>query len=409
MTEDRHQLERSLRDLYDDAPALPDRVLAKALEDAAGTNQRRWGWLPLGRARGGQRRSPLFVPLAAVLVVAVLAVGLVGLLLSRPDPTLLAPAASVVPDRSSAPSPRPGAQVIVLAADGSGDVTTLEAALARADDGDTIVIGPGTYIGGVTVGKDLHIRGDGPREEVVVIATGETPTVELDDTVSYAFLTQGSDAVIAGLTLRNAGARAFAPIVAVGGAPTLEGLDAGGTIWLTDASAAVVRDNRLDGLALTGALGNPVTEDNVMAPARSVIEQSLAERMPSLDCEPWREVDEPFMFGATAAVRCPAPVEGATQLALFAFPDVATLERFWQWRLDALDLPLEQTGATCADGVPGAETWSLGSVACYRGGEVRDIAKIRWTLVPDGAYGVLDGIDSDVASLHHSWQQLVDQ
>ena len=45
------------------------------------------------------------------------------------------------------------ADTIVVAADGSGHVTTLGEAVAMADDGDLILVRPGTYTEAVTVGQ----------------------------------------------------------------------------------------------------------------------------------------------------------------------------------------------------------------------------------------------------------------
>src|SRR3954468_20733416 len=44
---------------------------------------------------------------------------------------------------------------------------TLPAALDQADDGDTVVIAPGTYAGGVTVERSVHIIGGGASTTVI--------------------------------------------------------------------------------------------------------------------------------------------------------------------------------------------------------------------------------------------------
>lgn len=61
-----------------------------------------------------------------------------------------------------------GPRTIVVAQDGSGDVTTIGEGVALADDGDTVLIGPGTYHEQVTVTEGITLKGDGPREAVVL-------------------------------------------------------------------------------------------------------------------------------------------------------------------------------------------------------------------------------------------------
>ena len=50
---------------------------------------------------------------------------------------------------------------------GSGCMTTLAAAVGAAHSGDTIRLAAGTYTGGVTIGKDLHIVGAGAGRTVI--------------------------------------------------------------------------------------------------------------------------------------------------------------------------------------------------------------------------------------------------
>ncbi len=402
---DQHDFDRALRALYQDAPDLPADALREALDESATVRQRRFGPLPVLRPGRPGLGMALLGPAAAVLLLIVGGVLLASLLTTRPESEVGPPVATASPETTVSPAPSPAGSSIVVAQDGSGDAATLAEALGLAKDGDTIRIRPGTYVGGVTVTEDLTIAGDGPPGEVVVIATGETPTVELDDTFAYAFLTQDADATIRDLTLRNAGALRFAPIVAAGGAPTLQGLDAGGTIWLVDGSDATVRANRIAGISMSGELGDPSIEENITTDARSVVEQTLGERLPSLACQPWREEDEPFSFGSIGAVRCPEPEAGVTQLALFAFPDAATLERYWHWRLEDLGLDLDAGGTAqaCDGGRYGVRPWEHGLVACYASTVADGAARIRWTDVRDLTYGVIDGTDEDLGEALRYW------
>lgn len=57
---------------------------------------------------------------------------------------------------------------IVVAHDGSGDHSTISAAVAAAVDGDEIVVRPGTYAESVAIDKSITLRGDGDRDSVIV-------------------------------------------------------------------------------------------------------------------------------------------------------------------------------------------------------------------------------------------------
>ena len=111
---------------------------------------------------------------------------------------------------------------IVVAQDGSGTVSTITEAVAMAEDGDTILVRPGTYDESIVLDKDVTIRGDGDRDEVVVELSAEMPPGGTDNPphLPAAFLIQTSDAVIENLTLRGISSR----VVINGGAPELRDL-----------------------------------------------------------------------------------------------------------------------------------------------------------------------------------------
>jgi hypothetical protein len=115
---------------------------------------------------------------------------------------------------------------IIVAADGSGDVVTLGEAVARARDGDTVVVRPGTYTEVVTVTQDVAIRGEGAIESIVVRATDIGPSIETGILASrpvadqrYAVLIIEADPTLTGLTF----AGESSAVVAIGGAPTITG------------------------------------------------------------------------------------------------------------------------------------------------------------------------------------------
>ena len=53
-----------------------------------------------------------------------------------------------------------GPEPIIVAADGTGDVTTIAAGVAQARDGDTVLVRPGTYREQVVIDKAIELRGE---------------------------------------------------------------------------------------------------------------------------------------------------------------------------------------------------------------------------------------------------------
>jgi len=94
---------------------------------------------------------------------------------------VLALSASVI-DTDSAPPAAGDDAVHTVNADGSADFSTITEAVAAAADGDTVMVGPGTYTEAVIIDKDLTLSGDGPREEIVINVPADGPevTVVLD-------------------------------------------------------------------------------------------------------------------------------------------------------------------------------------------------------------------------------------
>ncbi len=105
---------------------------------------------------------------------------------------------------------------IVVDASGGGDFTTIGAAVDAADDGDEILMKPGTYGEELVIDKDITLRGDGPVDQVVIEMT---PAVLIT-------LTE-TDAEIANLTLRGDGYTQGMKVL--GGAPVISGVIFDGT------------------------------------------------------------------------------------------------------------------------------------------------------------------------------------
>jgi parallel beta-helix repeat protein len=118
---------------------------------------------------------------------------------------------------------------IVVAQDGSGTHATITEAVEAANDGDTILVKPGTYVEAVIIAKDIALIGDGPRDQIVIenppdgpMADGEALLVDdADRAPHFALLVDDADATIAGLTLSGPRTGGVTAIV-IGGAPTLD-------------------------------------------------------------------------------------------------------------------------------------------------------------------------------------------
>ncbi|OFE18764.1 hypothetical protein BA895_00790 [Humibacillus sp. DSM 29435] len=115
-----------------------------------------------------------------------------------------------------------------------GCVATLDAALVSAHDGDTLRLGPGSYAGGVTVSKSVHLVGAGEGRTVirgggpVITIAGTTPALD----VSLSQLTvAGGVATGNGFDSRGGG---------IDIEPTTDG-GVGASVTLTDVT---VRNNR---------------------------------------------------------------------------------------------------------------------------------------------------------------------
>ena len=136
---------------------------------------------------------------------------------------------------------------LVVDADGGGDFTTIGAAVDAADDGDEILVRPGTYAEAITIEKDITVRGDGAVDDVVVELAGAT-----------LFTLDGVDARVENLTLR--GGPDTQGMTIAGGAPTISGvvfddvgipyesreIGQGGSLEILGAAAQVL-DNRFVG------------------------------------------------------------------------------------------------------------------------------------------------------------------
>lgn len=174
--------------------------------------------------------------------------------------------------------------VIVVDQSGRGDATTITEAVALAEDGDEILIRPGTYTEAVTVEKDVILKGDGPRDQIVLMAPEGGPLHRTGHARSrqYALLLLGVDATVEGLTLRGEASR----LNIDGGAPivrdvALEGVGRPHTmprgrytfpdaVALTETRATIIGNTVTNGGAITSFEGAPQIIDNVLIDGPSI-------------------------------------------------------------------------------------------------------------------------------------------
>lgn len=105
---------------------------------------------------------------------------------------------------AGAVGPAHAASEIVVAADGSGQVTTVQAAVDRAASGDTVVIRPGTYRGTVTIPaarSGITLRGATGSAADVVITESRPQGSSAQGNATVAALAR--DLTVRDLTIRN--------------------------------------------------------------------------------------------------------------------------------------------------------------------------------------------------------------
>ena len=154
---------------------------------------------------------------------------------------------------------------------GAGDATTISDALARAGDGATIRVGPGTYHESLRIERPVSL---------IALEGGAAPIVA-PESGPCALVTSRAGSIV-GLVLRRAvvddPATAPACVILAGGAISLEGnrisAVSGPGLLIRDGADPVVRGNRLEGAAMvvtTGARGTIAENGIVNAAGSSLI------------------------------------------------------------------------------------------------------------------------------------------
>lgn len=139
-------------------------------------------------------------------------------------------------------------------ADGTGDYDSIQAAIDAAEDGDLVLVGPGTYTGRVDFGgKALEVAStDGPESTVIDPAGALAFVVRFEEG-------EGADSVLDGFTISNEGEQG---IRIIDSSPTLRNLvltglgslaDEGGAVFVDGGAPAFEGVQLSSNLALRGA------------------------------------------------------------------------------------------------------------------------------------------------------------
>lgn len=186
---------------------------------------------------------------------------------------------------------------IIVDQSGGGDFITITDAVDAAQDGAIIIIKPGRYPENVVVmDKDLTIRGDGDRDDIVIEAvsgnlpidyapaSGEDapdmpPVILADSPYAWAMLLADTDTLLSNLTVIGQQVGTAIPIIGPGSAPIIEGIlvrvpgPASGH-WLsvnwTTGTGGALRDSEVEGWLAIGPDADVVLESNVL-PATCVV------------------------------------------------------------------------------------------------------------------------------------------
>ena len=184
------RLERLFEDgLHDLAPSrAPDRLRTSIKSETGGVRPRP-RWLALIKEPPMRTNSRLAVGSPTWRVAVVMAATLLAALMlagaAFTGAQLLAKDGTIIVDQS-----------------GAGTYTTITEAVTAAEEGDQILVRPGTYPEAVAIDKTITLRGDGPVEDIVIAAPEDGPRSALAGR-PYALLLVESNADVSGLTLRG--------------------------------------------------------------------------------------------------------------------------------------------------------------------------------------------------------------
>ncbi len=151
--------------------------------------------------------------------------------------------------------------------DGSGDAPTVQAGIDSSEDGDVVLVGPGTYYENINLrGKAIHLLGEKGPEVTVLDGSREDSTVVMCDSG------EGQDTVIEGFTIT--GGRGWTPpwgastklgggVVCYDSTPTIRGNVVRDNSALNGPGGGNSRGGAI-GVGTSGSFPPVVIEDNVI-------------------------------------------------------------------------------------------------------------------------------------------------
>ncbi len=172
--------------------------------------------------------------------------------------------------------PRPASAATLPVCQSGCPYTQLAPALAAADSGDTITIGPGTYAGGVTVDVSVKLVGAGPAA-TIISGGGPVLTIGVAGAPSEPTVTIEGVTVTGGVTVGN-----LTPSMGRGGGiyiPRAAGPSTGATVTIRD---SVIRDNSVAPSVATGdplfadAGGGGISNDGTLTLDHTQVSDNLA-------------------------------------------------------------------------------------------------------------------------------------
>ena len=134
------------------------------------------------------------------------------------------------------------------------------------------------------------------------------------------------------------------------------------------------------------------------------VEQGLVVDAPpdvATSCIPYRIVaaGDTVVKGSAGAIDCLVETKLVEDVGYFAFPTLAKMQAWWRDRMTTLKIDVDSGG--CVDGTPGETDTGHGRIACYR--SAAGVARIRWIDDTRLAYGAVNGVTGNLASLFEWW------
>jgi len=201
-------------------------------------------------------------------------------------------------------------QTLTIAQDGSGDYSTIRAAMEAASEGDTILLAPGTYAESVIIAKAVTLSGEGDRADVVIAPAPEDAAIEVSefgDEIPVAVRVIDADAAIEHVSIEFPGDAGVA-LWLDGGNPTITDTMIRGADILLEAGSPIFRDSFIDAyFAVRGA--SPTVEDSellghasVDGPGRTVIRRSTLREGTSASADATGSYEDNLFIGAALVV-----------------------------------------------------------------------------------------------------------